>query len=276
MEVIKNQDEMQGVIRNELNYSELVVESTEPYSEDYQVKMIRENSITGLLKMAVCNKDNCGQYIYDVSGMTTLQREVEKIPWDGTTIRAFLEQLLYMISRANNYMLDINCIVLNPQYIFCKEEQYYFCYYPVLKKSLAQSFHELTEFWVKSIDYSDYPTVVLACGLHKESMEEYYNLEELIETYTEQLVRQPELLRDASTWNVTEEREQLQSENTLWKTEEEYNSNVEKPGKVKDILRESPIGKYWEQKKKERWGEWDDLLTSEESSIIDRKNRMKL
>lgn len=273
----KEQKVLHGVIRNELNYSELVINSTISYEENYQLKMIKENRITGLLKVAVCDRDNCGEYIYDTSGMSNMKREFDKIVCDKEDIKKFLKQLMNLIISARDYMLDINCIVLDPQYIFCKDNEYYFCYYPPLQQSIISGFHDLTEYWVKVVDYEDYSSVVLICGLHKESMEEHYNLELLLEQYAESEHKQPTELKDAVVWNVTDEREMIQREDGLWKnqTQEEIGSSKvrteEKISKMKNILKETSVGKYWEQKKKERWGEWDDLLSQEESSIMNNR-----
>ncbi len=273
----KEQNVLHGVMRNELNYSELVINSKVSYEENYQLKMIKENRIKGLLKVAVCDRDNCGEYIYDTSGMSNMKREFDKIVCDKEDVKKFLKQLTDLIISARDYMLDINCIVLDPQYIFCKDDEYYFCYYPPLQQPLVSSFHDLTEYWVKVVDYDDYASVVLICALHKESMEEYYNLELLLEQYAESEHKQPTELKDAVAWNVTDERELIQREESLWdklvQVEPDASKVIpqDKMSKMKNILRETSVGKYWEQKKKARWGEWDDLLSQEESSIMNNR-----
>lgn len=273
----KEQKELHGVVRNELNYSELVILSKVSYEENYQLKMIKENRITGLLKVAVCDRDNCGEYIYDISGMSNMKREFDKMVCDKEDIKEFLNQLMNLIITAGDYMLDINCIVLDPQYIFCKDDVYYFCYYPQLQQSIISSFHELTEYWVKVVDYDDYSSVVLICGLHKESMEEHYNLELLLEQYAKTENKQLGELKDAVVWNVADEREMIQREDKLWGNEIKAESEAPRIRtedtltKMKNILKETSVGKYWEQKKKERWGEWDDLLSQEESSIMNKR-----
>lgn len=283
MESTKEQETWNAIIRNELSYSEIIIKSTAPYVEDYQLKMIKENQIEGLLKIAAYEEDNCGKYIYDITGMTTLEKECGKSIIDKKELKRFLNQLINIIYQANNYMLDINCILLSPQYIYCKEGQYYFIYYPPHQNALVRSFHSLTEYWVKVVNYEDYASVAFVCGLHKESMDEQYNLELLLEQYTEAKVEEASMsmLQDDVVWNSNAEREVLQREEALWSypeneskegSENDY-ATPRKLSRMKNILRETTVAKYWEQKKKERWGEWDDLLSQEESSIIDKRSK---
>lgn len=293
----KEKDFITGMIRNELNYSNLILESEMQCGESYQLEMIKENDIRGVLKVIECGKDSGSQYIYDVSGKISLQRKYEKLIWDKGTIRDFLQQFMNVITELNHYMLDVNCILLEPQFIFCSGDSYYFCYYPAQQKYLSQSFHEFTEYLVKAIDYSDYQSVIFVCDLHKESMEEQYSLEALIEEYTKPGILQPEYMGQNNFMESEVEENQAKEEKLAYGVEEKGSEHYRKNRKrsrgkreddlgknaeeeqgwgdkslgIKSILRETPMKRYWNQKKKEKWGEWDDLLTQEESFIIDKK-----
>lgn len=271
-------------IYNELSCSELMISSEVPYQEYYQIRMIQENKLENFLYVTACGRDGGTQYIYDVSGMKSLQSELKRVRCNKLNIELFLKQLLEVIKEANNYMLDINCILLEPEYIFLKNGEYYFCYYPEGDTTLAKSFHQLTEYFVKEIDYGDYPSVMLACGLHKETMEESYHLQELIERHMESEAEIPALTRSSMHY----ERERLRKEGELWKEERssEEKSEMSKlayvsedsgwekaKGKVQSVIRETPMKRFWDQKKKEKWGTWDDLLTPEESSIIEKARK---
>ena len=59
------------------------------------------------------------------------------------------------LEEVQKYLLDIHCILLNPEYIFYEEEQFYFCYYPPKTSELWKDLHELTEYFVKHADYQD-------------------------------------------------------------------------------------------------------------------------
>lgn len=247
MEIEKTTQLLQGVIRNELNCTELILESKMLYQENYQIRMIRENNIENVLKVTVSGKDEGSQYIYDISGMKTMKRELERHVCDKIYIEKFLKILLKTVLQMNNYMLDINCILLNPEYIYVKGDHYYFCYYPAYTGNILESFHELAEFFVREIDYGDYESVILACGLHKETMEEQYELKSVIQQYANEALE-------------VEPREE--------KYDEEDEEGIEEEVVSENVIRETAIKRFWGQKKKEKWGTWDDLLTCEESSIM--------
>jgi hypothetical protein len=80
-------------------------------------------------------------------------------------------------------MLDGTNILLDPEYIFCENNTYYFCYYPSSKQDIRKEFHALTEFFVREVNYNDEEGVHLAYTLHKSTMEDNYNIEEIMEQF---------------------------------------------------------------------------------------------
>ena len=85
-----------------------------------------------------------------------------------------------IVKEVERYLLNVNCILMDPEYIFYTEEKYYFCYYPPKEKSLWEGFHHLSEYLVKCADYQDKECVQIVFLLHKETMKENYSLEQII------------------------------------------------------------------------------------------------
>lgn len=236
-------------INSEINYRELIVEDIGEYKEDYQIPMIRENPIKGLLKVAGRGIDDRSQYLYDITGYESMEQRFEKMCMDREILEAFLKQFLHLVVELKRHMLDINKLLLEPAYIFYKEEQYYFCYYPANQKQVTETFHELTEYFVKTIDYGNIESVILACGLHKETMGEAYHIETLLEKKVE------------PSWECLEES---------YGDIEEDHKEIEETQE----MRETPLKRFWSNKKretKEKWGAWENLLRNEESSIMKNK-----
>lgn len=48
------------------------------------------------------------------------------------------------------------------------------------------SYHELTEYFVRKVDYQDLESIQLACMLHKETLKETYDLESILQQYEEE------------------------------------------------------------------------------------------
>ena len=165
--------------KHDLKKVYMILEGKED-KEDYQVIMLKENEIPGVLNMDVRYLDNQSQYYYDISSKTSFQILHEKIHLTCQDMKTLINDLLQTIQNLQQYMLDGRCILLEPEYIFCESEQYYFCYYPSCEQDIKQEFHKLTEFFVREVDYKDEEGVHLAYTLHKATMEENYSLEEIM------------------------------------------------------------------------------------------------
>ena len=82
-------------------------------------------------------------------------------------IKIFLECLSMALEEVQKYLLDKDCILLEPEYIFFEEGSFYFCYYPPAQQDIWEAFHVLTEYLVKVADYQDQECVRLVFLLHK-------------------------------------------------------------------------------------------------------------
>lgn len=273
---------------NELGYTELIIEEDKIYEENYQMTMLRECKIPGLLSVIGCGIDDKSRFIYDVSGMLSLQKTYEKTPMDEYAIRQFTKELLALLELIKHHMLNINHVLLDPEYIYKDNEKYCFCYYPLGEKEVKDSFHQLSQFFVQHIDYGEVDTVILACGIHKATMEEEYDLAQLLEEHSV-IAKEKQLIQEA-----TKSREM--NKEALWENlnsvsdpenivelstspDKEFTYGGIKANKLISMVAETPLSKIWgrekhspdgiesvdtnAQKKKETWGDWDALLKQE-------------
>ena len=65
-----------------------------------------------------------------------------------------MEQLGNVLKEAERYLLDIHCILMDPEYIFYEEGRYYFCYYPLAKQDIWEKFHIIDGVYGKSCGLS--------------------------------------------------------------------------------------------------------------------------
>ena len=158
----------------------ITIEEHVLYKEDYQMKMLKANSPEGFLHVGGRGVNGSSYYDYDVSGKVSMQAMYARAKLKAEDIRHFMEQLGNVLKEAERYLLDIHCILMDPEYIFYEEGRYYFCYYPLAKQDIWEKFHILTEYMVKVADYQEEECVRLAFLLHKETMEDNYSLEKLI------------------------------------------------------------------------------------------------
>lgn len=278
---------MRSSINNELGYTELTIEENVRYQEDYQMHMLRECRLDGLITVVGYGVDELSQYIYDVSGMQNIKQLYEKEPMNDKIISEFCGQLLAMLDRIKQHMLDINKVLLDPQYIFKNSTSYYFCYYPINEGQAKESFHLLTEYFVKALDYNHIDSVRLVCGLHKSTMEEQYDLTEVLERYSsiagevQEQVCKRESKGEIWAHEMDEEPEiDIESEQNLVAKKTSISEyKFPKEMQVSGMLKESAIVKWWGKRNepfqeqsgkanikrtnKGKWGDWESLIKEE-------------
>ena len=185
---------------NNWNRSCLVVDTAAPYTEDYQIKMLKNNSIPGLLKIAGNGLEGKSRYTYPVQKLLPFSQKYTEQKISFSTLNLLISQLINLTHVLGNYLLNPDCILLHPDCIFELREpfdqqtkqQFYFCYVPSFPGSLSDSFHKLTEFIVQNLDYNDDNGILLACLLHKETLQKNYHLESLLQSCRKEAARREE------------------------------------------------------------------------------------
>ncbi len=176
---------MREEYERDLHHAWMILETDELYKEDYQMRMLMENAIPGLLSVRGQGKDDKSQYRYEISGKISVKARGEKEHWKFADLEKFMRQFIQVLYAVKNYLLDVNCLSLDPGHIYVSDEIYYFCYCPGLEGNILEKFHELTEYFVRETDYEQKEAVYLAYELHKASMEENYNIEYALERILE-------------------------------------------------------------------------------------------
>ena len=242
----------------ELNRICLHIHVPEIYEEDYQMPMLRANKIPGILEVNGCGIDGESRYTYEITGLVSMAVLFENKQVQKGDIEQFIYCLLESISQLQKYMLHPGCLLLEPEYVFCRKQKYFFCYLPGGKQELCESFHRMTEYFVEKLDYEDEKGITLAYELHKATLEENYDLDAIMQEYRTEC-EEAEEEEEPDTEEAWEEEEISDSLFTL-DTEEEY-----KPAKDTEVIRES--GGVWSAWKKAahkisrgRLGRWGSSL----------------
>ena len=278
-----------------LNRSCLHIYKEAHYEEDYQMPMLLQNRLDGILEVEGCEMDGRARSTYEISGLTSMKTMYENASIKKREIEAVIARILEVTDTLQRYMLDPNCLVLKPEYIFHKEGQWFFCYFPGMEEDLCKIFHELTEYFVKMLDYEDTEGIFLAYELHKATLQEHYDLELIMKEYKGRESERKKLIMDkpkparakrenkgtirripappdedekeefsygshGNIFSVTDEEEPKseQSRFTYGKSEELYSANM---------ICEEKTGGWWKSWRKaangirrKRWGSWDDLI----------------
>ena len=157
--------------------SEIIIDSVQPYRENYQMRMIKNNRIPGLLRVSGCGMEGASRYYYHTGHSQSLETYYKNKDIKAEEILKLTRQFLSVMEKMKDYMLEPNYLMLSEKYIFEKDENYFFCFFPENEKTWQVSYHELTEYFVKKVDYQDLESIQLACMLHKETLKETYDIE---------------------------------------------------------------------------------------------------
>lgn len=200
---------MKEEYERDLHHTWLIIEVDKVYEEDYQMRMLSDNTISGLLDVRGQGTDEKSRYRYDIGGKISLKELWEKEKWGYKKLEEFVKQLVHILYELNNYLLNVNCLSLRPEHIFEGGGRYHFCYLPGEEGDIWKGFHVLMEEFVRVMDYDDKEGIYLAYELHKASMEENYDIEQILERILEKKEQEMERItpkRKKIVYDVAEEQ----------------------------------------------------------------------
>ena len=93
---------MKTYYKNDLKRAYMILEGEIGDREDYQMIMLKENEIPGILNMDVHYVDNLSQYYYDISGKTSFKTLHEKINLTLDDMQRLVNDLLHAIQILKN------------------------------------------------------------------------------------------------------------------------------------------------------------------------------
>ena len=282
--------EMNIVYEEEPSHPCFHIDVSVPYEEDYQIRMLKNNEIPGILIVSGCGRNGGTRYTFFTEGWMPLRKKFKNVDMDREDILSLTRQLIELMDQIQGFMLNPNRLLLEPDFIFEKEGRYRFCYFPAAEKPFSVSFHEMTEFFVKTLDYRDTDGIFLAYCLHKETLRENYNLKKILEDYlTEEKKRKEDEREEQKEKNdeqeITEKRKHIQyfkddenagiAEGAVFTLDEDDDEEAGKEDKLyrmppeaipmrEEYARYGPLKKVMNRIRTGRWGQWDDLIMESE------------
>lgn len=169
--------------KRDMTHNYMVTESEETLpANDYQIHMLTEHHIGGLLNCSVKKVNGKGRYFYDITSRQSMENIYEKEYISAGDVRVLLKGLYTALTEAKKYLLDTDKVVLEPGMIYMDIEtkEPLFCYLPVYEGSLHASFTRLSEYIMRRLDQTDSSAVLLGYEIYRQSLEENYSLERLL------------------------------------------------------------------------------------------------
>ncbi len=175
---------MEVIFQRHINKNYMIVVGEDNKTDIlYDYHMIENNSIIGLLPISIKQKDSHLEYYYEISSKQPLLRIFEKRKLNGAYIKGIMLSLGRLIKECSRFLLNVNNICLDPEYIYMKQEDssVYFCYVTEVKKDITEGIKELVYFLMKQADHEDKEAVSIVYELFRCIMEENFVIDDLLQ-----------------------------------------------------------------------------------------------
>lgn len=167
----------------DMEHTYLVLKETiyfdaEEKGQDYRNGMFLNNHIPGLLQAIKKERFGEEQYCYDVSRLLSLQSIYEKREIREQEFRTLLDSCIRMVKHLEEYLLDENQIIMDPEYIYIEPEtgEAKFIYYPNYESDFRKGFQRLSDYLLTKIDHTQKKAVMLGYELYRFTRRSNYVL----------------------------------------------------------------------------------------------------
>ena len=184
--------------------------------ESYDMKMIGNNHIPGLLRVEFRNVDRKRAYYYDITEKQPLSLLFQKDCFKEKQIKMILEAVISTLAKGKEYLLLEDNFILSPDYIYMslEEKEIELVYFSGYENSVREQLMSLIEYMMDKADYQDKAAVFLIYGIYKISRDELCTYETLMNFLKEENQLEEEL------------KQQEQEEKNSWR-EEEHTKDME-------------------------------------------------
>lgn len=168
--------------RREIKRNYLIIDPETDRAEGYEIRMLQDNPMEGLLHFQVRQKEDGIQFYYDITSRQPLIRMLEGQSWRAEQLRKLMIGIFGVLERMDNYLLKENQLWLTPEYIYLEPDtfQIWLCYVPGMERDFAEDMSKLLEKILERVDHQDKESVVLAYHIYQESKKENYGIADIM------------------------------------------------------------------------------------------------
>lgn len=167
-----------------INKSSLMITPEEDCLTDKEsIGMFHYNEIPYFLKMDIQRQDTGLRFQYDITGKRSLEQLLEYKQLDYELLQMILKSFDQACMQAEDFMLDENDILLQPDLIFADHniERMSYCYLPGHEKDICTQFQKLMEYLLQLLDHKDETALQLAYGVYQKVVQERVSLHHVLE-----------------------------------------------------------------------------------------------
>ena len=124
--------------KRDLNSNYMILTEENPKNESYEVRMITENRIYGLLPCIHQQYEGRTEYYYEITGRQSMELLYERRKLNSGQLKGLLRELLRILESAGEYLLNPDHLLLGPEtiYLHTRSEKLYLCCYPGSEKKI--------------------------------------------------------------------------------------------------------------------------------------------
>lgn len=213
-------------VMNDIRGTFLLIMSEETYYSGHEMKMFENNDIKGFLPVSLIRVNNSISYEYRLMDYENLHNRISGASINIEELKSIFAQITSLVQRAKEYLLDVDSIILSPEYIYYKRDEYYFCYYPSLENAFIQSIRELMEYFLERLDHSRQNDVLIAYNMYQKILKGNFTMESLMEEFfvneEEKIVKKTEntvyIRRETPPVNTENKLEIKEVKKSFWST----------------------------------------------------------
>lgn len=163
-----------------------------------RMRMITLNRMEGMANVTCRNVNNREQYLYNISSTMPLTQCFEKTEMKKEDVLRLAEGIKKGVHTLERYLLDVNGLILNPDYIFydSSKNEYRFCYYAGNKVGTEDGMKALFEYVIEHVCHGDAKAVTLAYGIYKRICIGNVDIDHLTDTEESEEVKKPEVVEE--------------------------------------------------------------------------------
>lgn len=170
--------------KREMDRIQMLLPDRRPDENDYQYEMILHNQIQGMIPVKKQFSNGISSYCYDISNKQSLTKCYDGVEMNYEQIRTLLIAIHIILGRMREYLLDENCILIHPDYIYMdvNRKQVFWVFYPCAEEGIRcmDGMRDLSDFLISHTNHSDDAAVTVVYALFKESRNENFTLQSVM------------------------------------------------------------------------------------------------
>lgn len=171
-----------------LNHNYMIIKDEDTSTDyGYQVKMLTDNHIDGLLPVSLHVENGIEYFWYQIQSKQTLERIYERKNISYEELQVIMKSFLQLEKNLQSYLLSYDSVIIDPSFLFMDMEarEVHFVYFPGYCQDARCCFLELIEYLLTKTDHGDERAVMLVYKLYRYSRNDNFILSEIGELLEE-------------------------------------------------------------------------------------------